>query len=93
MMDQYARFNQEARDAGVFVSGEALQPSITATVIRMMESGLEMSDGTFIDASEVLAGFYMLECDNLDQAIEWSAKIPAARHGAIEVRPVADMGS
>ena len=91
MMDEYARFNRDAKEAGVFLSGEALQPAETATVVRMMENGPTVTDGPFTEANEVLGGFYLLECENLDQAIEWAAKIPDARGGAIEVRPILEL--
>jgi len=88
---QYEKFNNEVRSAGVFLSGEALQPVETATVVRSMERGTVVADGPFVDADEPILGFYMLECENLDQAIEWAARIPHARTGAIEVRPVLDV--
>ncbi len=88
VMDQYVRFSEDARQAGVFVAGEALQPVETATVVRTLENGPSITDGPFTETKEAIAGFYLLECDNLDQAIEWASKIPAARHGAVEVRPV-----
>lgn len=91
MFDQYARFNRDAREAGVFLGGEALQSGETATVVRMMESGASVTDGPFTESKEAIAGFYMLDCENLDQAIEWAARIPAARVGAIEVRPILEM--
>ncbi len=88
---EYVRFNRDARQAGVFLGGEALQPGETATVVKMMESGASVSDGPFNQAQEIIAGFYMLECENLDQAIEWAARIPAARDGAVEVRPILEI--
>ena len=91
IFDQYVRFNRDARHAGVFLSGEALQPGETATVVRMMEDGASVTDGPFTESKESVAGFYMFECENLDQAIEWAARIPAARHGAIEVRPILEL--
>lgn len=89
--DQYVRFNKEAIEAGVFLGGEALQSSETATVVRMMESGTNVTDGPFTETKEAIAGFYLLDCENLDQAIEWAARIPAARYGAIEVRPILEL--
>lgn len=91
LFDEYVRFNRDARQAGVFLGGEALQPGETATVVKMMESGASVSDGPFTESKEAIAGFYMLECENLDQAIEWAARIPAARQGAIEVRPILEL--
>ncbi len=91
VFDQYVRFNRDAKHAGVFLGGEALQPGETATVVRMMEDGASVTDGPFTESREAIAGFYMFECENLDQAIEWAARIPAARHGAIEVRPILEL--
>ncbi len=89
--EQFARFNKDAREAGVFLGGEALKPGETATVVRMMENGASVTDGPFTESKEAVAGFYMLNCENLDQAIEWAARIPAARYGAIEVRPILEL--
>lgn len=88
MLDEYLRFDRDAKDGGVYLGGEALQPGETATVVRMLESGAFVTDGPLTESKEAIAGFYMLECENLDQAIEWAARIPAARYGSIEVRPV-----
>ena len=90
LVDEYSRFDLEARTAGVFLEGEALQPGDTATVVRMMESGTSVTDGPYAESNDVLGGFYVFECENLDQAIEWAARIPHARGGAIEVRPVVE---
>jgi hypothetical protein len=88
---EYLKFNEEARSAGVFRGAEALQSTDTATVVRAMEHGTAVADGPFADAGQPVLGFYMLECENLDQAIEWAAKIPQARTGAVEVRPALEM--
>ena len=92
-MDEYARFNRDAREAGVLIGGEALQSAETATLVRVMESGPVVTDGPFTEAKEALGGFYLLECENLDQAIEWAAKIPDARGGAVEVRPILELNT
>lgn len=90
--DEYARFNREAKNAGVLLGGEALQPAETATVVRMTESGAAITDDPLTGSNEALGGFYMLECENLDQALEWAARIPDARcGGAIEVRPILEL--
>ena len=88
LTNEYLQFDRDAKDAGVYLGGEALQSAETATVVRMLESGAFVTDGPFGESKETIAGFYVLECENLDQAIEWASKIPAARKGAIEVRPV-----
>jgi hypothetical protein len=91
MADEYARFNRDARSASVFLIGEALQPVETATVVRVTESGPVVTYGPFTEAKEAVGCFYLLECETLDQAIEWAAKFPDARAGAIEVRPIIEM--
>lgn len=91
IFNEYVRFNRDAKEAGVFLGGEALQPGETATVVKMMESGASVSDGPFTEQEALIAGYYMFECENLDQAIEWASRIPAARTGAIEVRPILEL--
>jgi hypothetical protein len=88
MAEAHARFAREARDTGVLAGGAVLHSSDMATVVRAMDSGTTVSDGSFTAPGHALCGFYMFECENLDQAIEWAARIPGARSGAVEVRPV-----
>ena len=91
-MDAYAAFTNEVVAAGVMVSGDALLPPAMATSVRVDSAGETLTtDGPFAETKEWLAGFYILECDNLDQAIEYAAKIPSAAHGTIEVRPVMEL--
>ncbi len=84
---EYMAFNEEAKAAGVFVGGDALKPTTTATTLRMQGDKLLTTDGPFAETKEQLGGYYLLECENLDQAIEWAAKIPATKYGSVEVRP------
>lgn len=88
VLDAYFAFNAAAKEAGVFIAGDALQPTSMATTVRMREGELLTTDGPFAETKEQLGGYYLLDCENLDQAIEWAAKIPAAQHGSIEVRPI-----
>jgi hypothetical protein len=85
---RYAEFNAECGEAGVRRQGLALHPIAAATTVRLREQETLVTDGPFIESKEQLSGFYIFECDNLDEAITWAARIPGARHGAIEVRPV-----
>ena len=85
---EYGTFTQGIQSAGMFVSGAPLQATDTATTVRVNGGETVLSDGPFADTKEWLAGYYMLECPDLDTATAQAAKIPAARHGAIEVRPV-----
>jgi len=88
----YYAFGDEGRKAGVLGdAGEALQPTSTATTVRVTAGETVTTDGPFAETKEQLRGFYLLDCDNLDQAIEWAAKIPTAKHGSIEVRPIREI--
>jgi hypothetical protein len=84
----YAAFTQETRDRGQFIAGEALEQTSTATSVRLREGQVYVTDGPFAETKEALGGFYLLECRDLDEAIEMAAKIPGARRGTIEVRPI-----
>ena len=87
---EYNVFTKEANDRKLMVAGEALHPVATATTVRVRDGKTMTTDGPFAETKEVLGGFYILNCKNLDEAIEMAAKIPGAKHGAIEVRPVVD---
>ena len=89
---EYGTFTEDINQRGLFKSGAPLQTTDTATTVRVNGSGeAVLSDGPFADTKEWLAGYYMLECPDLDSAVKEAARIPAARHGAIEVRPVMEL--
>ena len=90
VMAAYEAFGREARDKGAYVAGDGLQPSATATLVRVRDGNRQLQDGPFAETKEQLGGFYLLECKDLDEAIEWASKIPGAHTGTIEVRPVMD---
>jgi hypothetical protein len=90
IMAAYEAFGREAREAGSFLSGEGLQPTATATTVRVRDGERLLTDGPFAETREQLGGYYLLECANLDEAIGWAAKIPGAAQGSVEVRPVMD---
>jgi hypothetical protein len=83
---------EEARQRGVFCSAEPLQASVTATTLRVHDGATMVTDGPFAETKEQISGYFLLDCADLDQAIAWARRIPGARHGAVEVRPVLDMG-
>jgi hypothetical protein len=90
-MQGYAAFGEAA--ASIIRGGAALYPTTTATTVRVERDGdVLTSDGPFAETKEILTGFYLLECADLDEAVSWAAKIPAARTGSVEVRPVIDFG-
>ena len=76
------------RASGVLVAAEALEPIETATTLRMRNGKLSVTDGPFAETKEQLAGFYLIEARDLNEAIQVAAKIPPAREGSVEVRPV-----
>lgn len=76
---------------GVMVGGEALEPTATATTVRVRAGKTQTMDGPFAETKEQLGGFYILDCGNLDDAIRYAAMIPDARTGTIEIRPVMDL--
>ena len=90
MMDAYQRYNEAIEAEGIMRGGDALQPSGTATVVRVRDGDTLLSDGPYAEAREQLGGYYEVECDTLDQAIDAARRIPAAVHGAIEVRPIVE---
>jgi hypothetical protein len=89
---EYGAFSESVQSAGQFVSGAPLQFTDTATTVRV-NGGADpvLSDGPFAETKEWLAGYYVLDCPDLDTATAAAARIPAARHGAIEVRPVMEI--
>jgi hypothetical protein len=95
-MAEYEDFSAAAGAAGVIVGGEALQHTSTATTVHVKGGAkggeVVLADGPFAETKEVLGGFFLLECADLDEAIRWAAQIPGAWHGRIEVRPVIDFG-
>src|SRR5690554_1779783 len=82
---------QKFRDAGMLLAAEPLHPVETATTVRIRNGQLSVTDGPFAETKEQLAGFYLIEARDLDEAIEAAAKIPPAREGSIEVRPVREL--
>lgn len=91
-MAEYAAYTQAMQEAGVRIDGEALQPTASATSVRVKEGKTVTTHGPFAETKEQLGGYYLVECDNLDEAIEWAARAPDARYGTIEVRPVMEFG-
>jgi hypothetical protein len=82
------------RHKGVFVAGQPLQPTATATTVRSEGGKPLVLDGPFAETKEQLAGYYIIDCRNLDEAIEWAAKIPTSckgSEGCVEIRPIAEI--
>ena len=90
VMKAWDAYTKETQDAGAFLGGEGLQPTSTATTVQIPESGDPIvTDGPFAETKEQLGGFYLLDCKDLDEALEWARKIPMPG-GKVEVRPVMD---
>ena len=84
-------YDESIRDSGHCIASEALQPVSTATTVRVRNGKALTVDGPFAETKEQLGGYYLVEAENLDQAVAIAAKIPSARYGSIEVRPVMKM--
>ncbi len=92
MAKDYFAFDGAIKKAGVHAGGEALQPVATATTVQLRDGKQSTTDGPFQETKEQLGGYYLLDCKDLDEALGWAAKIPTAKWGSIEVRPVLSYG-
>ena len=88
LMQGYMEFTDEVKQRQLFIAGQPLESVSTATTVRVRSGKAEISDGPFAETKEVLGGYYLLDCKNLDEALECAAKIPTAQYGSIEVRPI-----
>jgi hypothetical protein len=88
IMQAYMQFTQELQDSGSMVAGDALEPTPTATTVRVRNDETLTTDGPFAETKEQLGGYYIVDVGSIDEALEWAAKIPGASHGSVEVRPV-----
>ena len=79
---------EEMKAAGVLLSNNGLAPIATATTVRVREGNTLITDGPFAETHEQLGGFFLLECKDLDEALRWAEKIPHAKYGSVEVRPL-----
>ncbi len=85
---RYGAFAEEAQQAGVMAGGNELASTTTATTVRVRGDETLVTDGPFVVLKESLGGYFVLECDSVDDACIWAARIPGAAHGAIEVRRI-----
>lgn len=88
MFAGFEAFGKEAGSRGVLQGGNALQEASTATTVRVRDGKVQTTDGPFAETKEQLGGYYLLDCKDLDEALELAAKIPSAAFGSIEVRPI-----
>lgn len=91
-LQAYGTFTQDIMKSGNFKAGEALQSVKTATTVRVREGKTLTTDGPFAETREQLGGFYLIDAKNLDEAIAIAARIPSAKIGSIEVRPIMKFG-
>jgi hypothetical protein len=84
----YGAYTAAMKEAGVYVGGERLHPSPTATVVRVKDGKSQVLNGPYAEIKEQLGGYYLIEAADLDAAISWAARCPGAAAGAIEVRPI-----
>ena len=88
VLRRYGAFTEEVREGGKLVTADRLKPTSAATTVRIRNGETLVTDGPFAETKEQLGGYYVLDCENLDEALAYAAKIPAAEKGSIEVRPV-----
>jgi hypothetical protein len=87
-MPMFVELHRSLREAGLLVGVQRLHSTDSATSVRVREGETEITDGPFAITKEVLAGYYILDCEDLDEALKQAARIPSARYGTVEVRPV-----
>jgi hypothetical protein len=88
MYKEYGQFTKEITESGNHRAGSQLKPAVTATTVRVRAGKRVTTDGPFAETKEQLGGYYLVEANDLDEAIAIAARIPSARHGSIEVRPI-----
>jgi hypothetical protein len=88
MMEEYGKFTKSIIEGGHFKAGDALQPTSTATTVRVKDGKPVVTHGPFAETHEALIGYYLIDAGNLDDALAIAARVPSARTGSIEVRPV-----
>ena len=84
----FMAYTRALKEAGVMLAGDALQPSTTATTVRVRDGKTQVLDGPYAEAKEQLGGYYLIDVPDLDTALEWAARCPGAAFGSMEVRPV-----
>ena len=87
-MQEYFDFTNELRESGAYVTASQLQPTSTAVTVQVQDGETLTTDGPFAETKEQLGGYYLIDVESQDEAIEWAAKIPSARFGKVEVRPL-----
>jgi hypothetical protein len=86
-LQEWFAYTDELREAGALVAGDALQPTSTATTVQYKEGETLTTDGPFAETKEQLGGYYLVEVESIDEALEWASKMPIGPGGKVEVRP------
>ena len=89
----WAEFRQEMAASGVLISSNGVAPDTSATTVRVRNDKTMITDGPFAETHEQLGGYFLVDCKDLDEAIRWAEKIPTAKYGLIEIRPLWSPGS
>lgn len=89
-MQKWHDYTARLQESGCMVGGEALHPTSTATTVRVRDGKMVTTDGPFAETKEQLGGYYVVDCENLDEALKWASRIPTADRGPVEVRPIMD---
>jgi hypothetical protein len=92
-LPRWIELNESLRASGVLVSSDRLHPADSATTVRVRDGETDIVDGPFAVTKELLGGYYILECADLDEALRQAARIPLARYGSVEVRPLMELGA
>ncbi|HEV8509576.1 MAG TPA: YciI family protein [Gemmatimonadales bacterium] len=87
-MAEYTAFTESIKKSGAYVGGEALQPTTTAASVRVRNGKISTTDGPYVETKEQLGGYYLIKAKDLNDAVQVAARIPGARHGTVEVRPI-----
>jgi hypothetical protein len=91
LLADYGRWVEETTERGVMQGGERLRPVADATTVRVRDGEVLTSDGPFAETKEQVGGYFVVDCKDLDEAIEVASRLPGAAHGSIEVRPIWEM--
>jgi hypothetical protein len=91
VMGEYFAYSAAIREEGIFVDGNALKGPEEAHTVRVRDGKKVVADGPFAETKELVGGYYLVDCETLDQALDAASRIPSARFGAVEVRPIAQM--
>jgi hypothetical protein len=91
IVQEYFALTDDLRERGAYVGGNPLQPTATATTVRVRDGEQLVTDGPFAETKEQLGGYFLVEAESIDEAIEYAGRIPGARHGSVEVRPIMEV--